>query len=114
MTIMEYVMQKRMDKAERMLVNSDLSIREISEECGFPDLEYFSRCFKTIHGMSPSSWKKLYSQADPKKPPMRIRINALPVTGLLEPDDPDQTVSGERIEEVEDREDVATVSEENQ
>jgi AraC-like DNA-binding protein len=58
MTIMEYVMKKRMEKARRLLLNSELSVREIAEECGFSDDEYFSRCFKGIHGKSPVSWKK--------------------------------------------------------
>ena len=61
-TIMEYVTKKRMDKAERLLENSDLSIKEISEECGFPDIEYFSRCFKSTHDMSPTTWRKKYSK----------------------------------------------------
>ena len=57
-TIMEYVMQKRMAKAERLLINSELSIRNVSEACGFPNIEYFSRSFKSCHGVSPSEWRK--------------------------------------------------------
>lgn len=57
-TIMEYIMKKRMEKARRLLENSELSIREVAEECGFSDNEYFSRCFKESHGVSPTSWKK--------------------------------------------------------
>ena len=57
-TIMEYVMKKRMEKARRLLENSELSIREVAEECGFSDNEYFSRCFKEFHGVSPNAWKK--------------------------------------------------------
>lgn len=57
-TIMEYVMKKRMDKAGRLLVNSELSIREIAEECGFADNEYFSRCFKNAYGVPPSIWRR--------------------------------------------------------
>ena len=57
-TIMDYVMKKRMEKARRLLLNSELSIREVAEECGFSDNEYFSRCFKETHGKSPTSWKK--------------------------------------------------------
>lgn len=57
-TIMEYVMKKRMEKARRLLLNSELSIREVAEECGFSDNEYFSRCFKDCHGVSPTTWKK--------------------------------------------------------
>ena len=61
-TIMKYVMQKRMEKAERLLLHSELSVREISEECGFPDIEYFSRCFKSYHGSSPMTWRKQSAQ----------------------------------------------------
>lgn len=57
-TIMEYVMQKRMAKAEGLLINSELSIRDVSEACGFANIEYFSRSFKSYHGVSPSEWKK--------------------------------------------------------
>ena len=56
--IMEYVMKKRMEKAARLLQNSELSIREVAEECGFGDNEYFSRCFKNYHGSSPVTWRK--------------------------------------------------------
>lgn len=61
-TIMEYVMKKRMEKARRLLVNSELSIREVAEECGFSDNEYFSRCFKDFHDMSPTAWKRSQKQ----------------------------------------------------
>ena len=58
MTIMDYVLKKRMEKAVRMLRNSDLSIRTIAEECGFSDDEYFSRCFKKTYGKSPKNWRR--------------------------------------------------------
>ena len=77
-TIMEYVTQKRMDKAVRLLENSDLSIREISEECGFPDIEYFSRCFKSTHNMSPTTWRKKYSNII-ISPMKRLKIEAFEV-----------------------------------
>ena len=57
-TIMDYVMKKRMEKARRLLTNSELSIHEVAEECGFSDNEYFSRCFKEWHGAAPTVWKK--------------------------------------------------------
>ena len=63
-TIMEYVMKKRMEKARRLLLNSELSIREVAEECGFSDNEYFSRCFKDVHGVSPNVWRKSQKKDD--------------------------------------------------
>ncbi len=63
-TIMEYVMKKRMDKAAKLLLHSELSIREIAEECGFTDNEYFSRCFKNYHGASPFAWRKKLKEGE--------------------------------------------------
>ncbi len=57
-TIVEYVNQKRIRKAKQLLQNSSLSIREISEACGFLSVEYFSRSFKTAVGVTPSAWRK--------------------------------------------------------
>ena len=57
-TIMQYVTQKRMEAAEAMLLRDHRSIGEIAVSCGFPDMEYFSRTFKTIYGMSPSRWRR--------------------------------------------------------
>lgn len=98
MTIMEYVMKKRMDKAEKMLANSELSIREISEACGFPDIEYFSRCFKLSHGMSPSAWKKLYGPNNVNKPPMRIKSTVLPSDGYDMIDEIEEEIKEEEVE----------------
>lgn len=58
MTIMDYVLKKRMERAERLLRNSDLSVREVASECGFSDDEYFSRCFKKTYGKSPKNWRR--------------------------------------------------------
>ena len=58
-TIMQYVMQKRMEAAEAMLLKGTRSIGEIATTCGFLDMEYFSRTFKSIYGMSPSTWRRM-------------------------------------------------------
>lgn len=61
-TIMQYVTKKRMDLAESLLINSSTSITEIAESCGFSDVEYFSKCFKTYHGISPSFWRQKHTE----------------------------------------------------
>lgn len=57
-TVMEYVMQKRMQKAERLLQNRELSIRDVAEACGFSGIECFSRNFKSKYGTSPRNWRR--------------------------------------------------------
>lgn len=59
MSIMQYVLQKRIALAKRMLLESDLPVYEISVRCGFSDAEYFSRCFKEEVGESPALWRKI-------------------------------------------------------
>lgn len=66
-TIMQYVAQKRMALAEERLLYSGASIGEIASSCGFPDVEYFSRTFKGLHGMSPNRWRKTMNM--PQKQP---------------------------------------------
>lgn len=58
MSVMEYVMIKRMLLAEELLSNSRLSVAEISGRCGFCDAEYFSKCFKRFRGVSPAKFRK--------------------------------------------------------
>ena len=58
MTIMQYVLEERMRLARHLLGSTALSIGSVAERCGFPDVEYFSRCFKQKEGCSPSEWRK--------------------------------------------------------
>lgn len=46
----------RLDKAKKLLRNSDLSISSIAYECGFNDPSYFSRVFKKEVGETPLQW----------------------------------------------------------
>lgn len=57
-TIMQYVQEERMKLARELLSGTALSVTDIAERCGFPDVEYFSRCFKKKEGLSPSEWRK--------------------------------------------------------
>ncbi len=57
-TVMEYVTKKRMQLSEKLLIMSELTLREIASLSGFADVEYFSRTFKRHHGISPDAWRK--------------------------------------------------------
>ena len=58
-TVMEYLVKKRMEASEELLLAIDAPLREIGERVGFSDVEYFSRTFKRYHGISPAAWKRL-------------------------------------------------------
>lgn len=54
----EYLITVRTIEACRLLLNTDMSITEIAEKCGFEDSNYFGDCFKKIKGISPREYRK--------------------------------------------------------
>ncbi len=57
-TVMRYVKEKRMELAQALLKEKDLTVSEVASQCGFSDPEYFSRCFKQETGLPPVLWRK--------------------------------------------------------
>lgn len=53
----EYVTERRMERAKQLLKNSDKSIKEVCLEAGYSDPNYFSRIFKKYQGVSPTEYK---------------------------------------------------------
>ena len=57
-TFIEYLNSVRIREAQRLLVESDLKIIDISQNIGFGNVSHFGRVFKEITGHSPSQYKK--------------------------------------------------------
>ena len=53
-----YITMCRINKAKQLLFDSDLSISQIAESCGYANAYYFSNAFKKIEGISPSDFRK--------------------------------------------------------
>lgn len=58
MSVQNFLLDFRMDKAANLLVNSDMSIKEISYHAGYVDPLVFSKAFKRKFGMSPKEYRK--------------------------------------------------------
>lgn len=58
-SIIDYLLDKRVDEAKRLLLEGSLSLQQISVNVGFNDYNYFSRVFKARSGYSPSTYKKM-------------------------------------------------------
>ncbi len=56
-TFINYVTDRRLEKAKQMLLETDLSIKEITGQTGYNDQNYFSRLFKNKFGISPSDFR---------------------------------------------------------
>jgi AraC-like DNA-binding protein len=60
-SVSHYILQKRMNEAKRLLLDTKLSIGEIAENVGMVDYFYFLRAFKKVHGVTPNSLRKIPS-----------------------------------------------------
>lgn len=53
----DYIKQRKMEKAAKMLINSNTRITELAYDCGFESISTFNRLFKKQFGQSPSDFR---------------------------------------------------------
>jgi len=58
-SIKKYIKRLRIEKAKKLLQDSDLSIAQISEQVGFLDYNYFMRVFKKETGLSCKEFRQI-------------------------------------------------------
>ena len=58
----KYIYNKKLASVKDSLVNTDLSINEISDMMGFSSPYYLSNCFKNTFGVTPSEYRKKHSK----------------------------------------------------
>lgn len=58
-SIIDYVLDRRIDEAKRLLLEGMMTLAQISETLGFNDYNYFSRVFKKRSGYSPTAYRRL-------------------------------------------------------
>lgn len=56
----DLIRHKRLEIATQMLKQTDMNITEIAMATGFSTLAYFTKCFKSAYGVSPSEYQKSY------------------------------------------------------
>jgi len=56
-TPMEYLKAYRIERAARMLLNTDESVTDIAYSSGFNDLSYFIKTFKEVKGVTPQKFR---------------------------------------------------------
>ena len=58
MGLNQYITLVRISNSERLLRESDLSITEVAERCGYGDSNYFAAVFKKVKGITPLRYRK--------------------------------------------------------
>ena len=56
-TVLEWIQERRMAEARRLLVETDESVERIGARVGYDDPAYFARRFRSAHKTTPASWR---------------------------------------------------------
>ena len=65
-TFLNYLINRRMEEAKRLLNKTDYKSHVIGEMVGYPEPNYFSYVFKKNYGLSPAKYRKLEEANDEK------------------------------------------------
>jgi AraC family transcriptional activator of pobA len=57
-TVVEWIAERRLAQARRLLVETDLAVEEVGHRVGYNDPTYFVRSFRRAHGMTPLGWRR--------------------------------------------------------
>jgi AraC family transcriptional regulator, transcriptional activator of pobA len=57
-TVQEWIAERRMSEARRLLLQTDLAVEEVGRRVGYGDPGYFVRSFRRAHGMTPLGWRR--------------------------------------------------------
>ncbi|WP_438028670.1 helix-turn-helix domain-containing protein [Sorangium sp. So ce233] len=53
-----WLLHRRIERAKALMLRPGLSLAEIAVQCGFSDQSHFTRAFRRIVGVTPSSWRR--------------------------------------------------------
>ncbi|GGN35928.1 hypothetical protein GCM10010109_60370 [Actinoplanes campanulatus] len=56
-TVQQWITQRRLQEARRLLTETDLPVAAVSRRCGYPDVSYFTKRFRLEHGVTPARWR---------------------------------------------------------
>jgi AraC family transcriptional regulator, transcriptional activator of pobA len=56
-TVQQWITERRMREARRLLVDTDLTVDDVAHRVGYRDPNYFQRRFRAAHGVSPGAWR---------------------------------------------------------
>lgn len=59
-TPLQYINQKKIEKARLLLITEELAVKEIAFQLAFDDYSYFNRLFKKTTGVTPQEYRRLY------------------------------------------------------
>jgi len=74
---LEYVMRRRMEHAQGLMLSTDIPLAQIALDCGLCDQAHFSRSFRRVVGESPRVWRRARASAGAENATSKVRPLAL-------------------------------------
>jgi AraC family transcriptional regulator len=62
-----YVVRKRLERAESLMLTSDLSLSDVALRCGFTDQAHLCKLFRVRHAQTPAAWRRERSEGSIRK-----------------------------------------------
>ena len=56
-TLSKYIKQIRMEKAQELLLNTNMKVTDISQSVGYPNTSYFCKSFQKLYGTTPERFR---------------------------------------------------------
>ena len=53
----EYIVRRRMERAQGLMLSTNKPVSEIATECGLADQPHFTRLFRRSSGQTPAAWR---------------------------------------------------------
>ena len=96
----DYFIRLRMQQACRLLTATNLSVKEIAADLGYDDPFYFSRVFKSVHGVAPSDFRVMTGNLETADSGVEKNgvLPPLPISELLENNGGNDRVPAEKHE----------------
>lgn len=66
-TVQDWIIDRRMSEARRLLTDTGLPVADIAHRVGIADPGYFSRLFHRTHGAPPRRWRERSAAADAQR-----------------------------------------------
>ena len=60
----EYIIRRRIERAQGLMLSTDTPLMEIALECGLADQAHFTRLFRRLVGETPAAWRR--ARANPR------------------------------------------------
>jgi AraC family transcriptional regulator len=70
-----YIVRRRLNKAETLMLTSGLSLSDIAIRCGFTDQAHLCKLFRQQYAQSPAAWRRERTEIGGRKPRTDGRAN---------------------------------------